>query len=422
MIRLRVQLVVGALTLLVGALIALAFALNKSEPERVPVESIVPLAEVVRVELSSQQLTIETRGSVRPLQEGNLACRVRGSVKQVSQALVVGGLVRAGDVLVEIEDHDYRLALERAHANRADAELALAREEREAQIARREWSGDGDRGRDGEPDELALRKPQLASVRARVAAAEADLERAQLDLERTRVRAPFDARVRSESVAVGDEVQVGQSLAELYAPYPLEVVLPVKDSELARLPARVLEALTTGAVPSAGAGSNGSGSQLAIDARLYGRFAGREYEWAGQIERTTGELDARTRMLSLIVRVDDVRAVDGDGLAPALLPGMFVEARIGGLELPDAARLPRAAVRDDGRAGGRVWVADRDRKLRFREVEVAWRGAREVVVSSGLTSGESVVVSPLENPVDGMSLRLIDGDGAETSAAPRAER
>jgi len=162
------------------------------------------------------------------------------------------------------------------------------------------------------------------------------------------------------------------------------VRLPIPDEELAHLELSLMP------------GSNGEGPPVTLSAD----FAGQRREWQGRVVRTEGELDPRSRMVHVVARVDDPYGSSAGGSAP-LSVGLFVDATIHGRELAGAVRIPRAALREDDR----VWVADAKDQLRIRRVEVAQRSRDEVVVKSGLGSGDRIILSSLTAPVEGMPVR-----------------
>ena len=60
------------------------------------------------------------------------------------------------------------------------------------------------------------------------------------------------------------------------------------------------------------------------EVRLRAEFAGREQEWTGQVVRTAGEIDAQTRMVTVIARVEDPYVREAAYLAQ---PGEFDAVR-----------------------------------------------------------------------------------------------
>ncbi|MBN2397018.1 MAG: efflux RND transporter periplasmic adaptor subunit, partial [Deltaproteobacteria bacterium] len=131
-------------------------------------------------------------------------------------------------------------------------------------------------------------------------------------------------------------------------------------------------------------------------ATIYADIAGHELTFSGKVVRAEGKVDEKTRMVTVVVRVDRPYATK-----PPLAIGLFVTVDISGRALPDAAVIPRAALRQ----GDIVWVVDDEGILHFRPVKVARYEEEEVIIESGLKDGEMVVFSPLKAPTDGMAVR-----------------
>lgn len=390
-----------------GLLVTFALVRLRPEVERQEVSTPPPLVRVVTVERTDHPLDVSSQGTVAPRTKSTLVAQVAGRILRVSPAFAAGGFFDRGELLVEIDPADYRLALEEAQAAVAQAAVRLELEEAQADVARREWT---ELGR-GEASALVKREPQVAEARAAVAAAEAAVERARLHLARTRVTAPFAGRVESTAADVGQYVAPGAPLAAVYSTEAAEIRLPVAQRELGYLE------VDLGAPGTAGA--NGSGHETAGPrVRLTAAVGGRRQQWDGRVVRTAGSIDPRSRMLDLFARVDNPfrRNAAGDGDGGPLPMGLFVEATIAGRVAEGVILLPRAALRDDDR----VLVADGDDRLRFRRVEVLRSEGDRVVIAAGLEAGERVNVSPLATVVDGMKVRTVedaeagrpsDGDG-----------
>jgi len=131
-------------------------------------------------------------------------------------------------------------------------------------------------------------------------------------------------------------------------------------------------------------------------------FAGALHTWEGKVVRTEGELDPKSRMVTLVARVADPYGRTSDRTRPPLAVGLFVEAVIEGLGLEDAFVLPRTALQE----GSRVMVIDGEERAYFRVVEVLREERDRVVITGGLRAGDLVCVSPLPGAVDGMRVRV----------------
>lgn len=379
---LRVLLPLGLIAL--GALGAVAMINSRSRPEVRQLEVPVPLVRVQTVELRDVQLVVRSQGTVSPRTESTLVAEIAGRVTWVASSFASGGFFEEHDVLLKIDAHDYRQAVVQASAAVARAELRLAREQAEADVARAEWSDLGQ----GTPTSLTLHEPQLADAAAALEAARAGLGQAQRDLERTRIRAPYAGRIRHKQVDVGQYVTPGTPLATVYAVDSAEIRLPLADDELAYVD------LPLG---YRGESDRPAGPRVLLRAH----FAGRTHEWEGRIVRTEGEIDPRSRMIHAVVRVDDPYARGGDPRRPPLAVGLYVEAEILGRVARQVAVLPRLALHGENQ----LLVVSDDDRLHFRTVEILRMTGDELIVSAGLQAGERICLSPLAAVTEGMRVR-----------------
>jgi multidrug efflux pump subunit AcrA (membrane-fusion protein) len=81
---------------------------------------------------------------------------------------------------------------------------------------------------------------------------------------------------------------------------------------------------------------------------------------------------------------------------------MFVRAEIEGRRLEQVVSIPGGAWRPDRG----VWIVDEHDQLRLRPVRVLRREPARVLVAEGLARGDRVVVSAIDGPIDGMSVRV----------------
>jgi RND family efflux transporter MFP subunit len=318
----------------------------------------------------------------------NLVPEVSGRVLEVHPSMVAGGFFRVGETLVSLDARDYELAVDRARAAVARAEVALERESAEAEVARQEW--DALNPGEAPPSGLVVREPQVRQAEAELEAARADLAVAELNLERTKLSLPFDGVVVSENVDIGQFATVGSVLATVYSTDLVEVRVPLEDRELAWFEAPLRP------------GGRGP------DATVITRFAGQEHRWSGRVARLEAEVDRASRMVNVVVEVP--RPFDPSDERPPLLPGMFVDVVIDGRIVSSVVPVPRYAIHD-----GAVWVAE-DGRLRIRPVEVV-RSEREITwIGGGLTAGDEVIVSPLDAVTDGMEIRTTTPEPATADA------
>lgn len=386
---------------LLSAGVAAAVYFQKTAPttKRAARQTTAPLVEVAEARKTTTEQIIEAMGVVEPAREIELVAEVEGTVKALSSRLVPGGLVHAGEIVVELDDRDYVLDVRLSEVGVTTAEADLAIEQGQQVVAREEAkllsSGTGARV---QATELSLRKPQLLKAEADLASARTDLEKARLDLARTKVKAPFNALVTSLDVNLGSRVSTQSSLATLVGTdeYWIEASLPM--DRLSRL-----DLEREGGIPV-------RISRHAGDETCPGTFC------QGRLVRLAGTLSTDTRMAKAIVSVRDPlgleQASENGTLSahkPLLILGEYVSLEIEGRPLEDVIEIPRQALRDENK----IWLA-KDGVLEIRPVEPVWKSEDHVYLRDGLAPGERVVVSEITAPLPGMKV-LLPG---EEEAAP----
>ncbi len=381
--RRRLPLLLPILILVVGGLGMRGLRGLRAEPDRQPRPRVVPSVEVQTVRLAAHRLVVRTQGTVSPRTSSRLVAEVGGRVVRVSDHFRPGSFFEEGDTLLVLDDRDLRVTLAQAQEALVAAQLRLALEDQERSVAAQEWeSFEG-----GPPSDLVLRRPQLASARAAVASAQTLVDKARRDLDRSRLVAPYDGRIRSKNVDLGDVLAPGTVAATVYAVDYAEIRLPIPDSDLAYLDLPL--------------GFRAQPRDHGPRVVLRCNFAQREGQWEGFIERSEAEIDSRTRMVHLVARVADPYGRN-TGTTTPLAVGMFVQAEILGREV-EGIRIPTAALRPDST----VLVVDAQDRIDIREVEVLQRGRRDTILAGGLEDGERICLSPLSAVVEAMRVQPV---------------
>jgi len=385
--------------IIVGAGIAGAAYLTKTAPrtaKRPPAEW-VPVVQVEPLRPASYTVKVKAMGAVVPARRIVLRSRVSGQVDAMHPEFTEGGFLNRGERILQLEDADYKLALQQAKSRLVESQYALKLELGRQEVAKKEWALlQGDWGTDPVDSDLALRKPHLDKVKADVAAAEAAMEKAALDLSRTRIEAPFNAMVLSKSVDIGSQVSPQEPLAELVGTdtYWVQASIPVNRLDWIRIPQR----------------SGGSGSKAAVI------YAG-NHRIEGMVARLIGDLTSEGRMAQVLIEVEDPLRLNQPGAdAPPLLIGEYVRVEMEGTRLEDVFVVPRTALRDNDT----VWMFSEDSTLEIRKVSPIWRDAETVVLENEVQAGDRLVVSGLPAPVAGMQVRLEEAAKGGNSGRPSA--
>lgn len=360
----------------------------------------VPQLNVQAQTLSSQAFTYQLTsfGVVKPRTQSLLQSQVSGEVVWLNGNFRDGGFFKRGEVLIKLDARDYQARLKTAQAAVLAAEQALIEEQARGEQAKQDWQRLGD---NGTPSPLVLREPQLASAQAKLWSAQAELASAELALSRTEIKAPYDGRVLSKKVDLGQLASNNTQLAEIYATDYIEVRLPLKQRDLPfiRLPEHYQDQQVDGWQP---------------DVQLQSTLFGDVQTWSGKIVRTESAIDSNAQQLYVVAQIDAPFAKQLDGKTPLKI-GQYVTAQITGNTVADQLVIPNKALYQNSY----VFVVDNG-KLARRDLQLAWQNDQASVVASGLQAGDVLVTSPLGQVVSGTAVSIVELDGQKQQvAAPR---
>ncbi|MFP6793282.1 MAG: efflux RND transporter periplasmic adaptor subunit [Pseudomonadales bacterium] len=360
--------------------------MQKDPPQTIDKKPPSMLVDVMRVHAANEKITVKAQGSVTPRTQTTLISEVSGLITEVSAAFVAGGFFSKGDVLVRIDDRNYRAEVKRAQAAVRAAETNVTRETGLADYAREDWERAQSVLRSSKAaTDLAMRKPQQAEALASLEFAKADLEKREGDLDRTVIRAPYDGMVREKRADIGQFVNSGSPLAVTFSVEVAEIRLPLPDSQLPYLNLDEHELV------------QGRGPGVVLSANIGGQLN----SWQGRIIRTEGIFDERSRVLYLVAQIDDPYNRYSQKWQHSLRMGTFVEAAIEGEQLDNVIRLPRTALRRDNK----IWTVSDNDTLRPVTVEIAHADEQSVLIRSGLISGQLICLTVPENPFPGTPVR-----------------
>lgn len=374
--------------------------LQEEEAEKPPSVQI-SVAKPVRM-----RMNVRSQGRVSAQTEIDMIAGVSGNIIEISPAFISGGVFKKGDLLISIDPAEYNLRVAQAQARVMEAKFQLTREEAEAEQAHEEWQLMGR----GNPKPLNLRIPQLREKRAKLAAEQEELKNAQLLRQRTEIRAPFNGRVRSKAVGLGQFISSETVLGRIYSTDFAEIRLPLSTQELAYIDLAGL--------------SQQSPDTRKIPVTLTANYQGQRRTWFGHIVRSEDVIDEETGMMVVVAQVPDPfflshsqsRSPQLESPPVSLPIGLFVEASIEGRWFDDLIALPASALLKENQ----VAVVDQSNRLRLRAVNVFRRKHEQIIIRDGLSAGERVLVGGLHYPVEGMRVTPVNPVTAQTNR--QAER
>ncbi|BDD86337.1 efflux RND transporter periplasmic adaptor subunit [Desulfofustis limnaeus] len=376
---------------------AILMAIGGCKNEQQAARPAPPPPEVNVVTLHTQpvKLVAELPGRTAAFRIAEVRPQVSGIVQK--RLFTEGSEVSAGELLYQIDPALYQANFDSAKAALAKAEVveASARQkaERYRTLVRTKAVS--------EQDQIEVEAAWKQAV-AEVAAAKAALEKARIDLDYTRVTAPISGRIGKSMISEGALVtaQQAMALAIIQQMDPIYVDLNQSSTDLLRLK----KELAAGQI-TADQQLRSPVTVILDDGSLYGH--------EGYLEFSDVSVDQSTGTVTMRAIVDNPDQ--------ELLPGMFVRARIAKGTRPDGILVPAASVIRNSRGQATVLVVDGDNTVAGRIIEIEQNRGEQVLIASGLTAGERVVVAGIQKVKPGMPVTVaeapvVDGQPATTAA------
>jgi membrane fusion protein, multidrug efflux system len=330
-----------------------------------------PMLEATEVGVTTLQpgsvaLQSELPGRTVAFKMSDVRPQASGIIKE--RRFEEGSTVAAGQVLYLIDPSSYQAAYDQAKADLTNAEAVEAssklKDERYEQLM--EMQGVSQQEAD---DARATHLQALASIALKKAA----LESARINLGYTQIRAPISGRIGKSTVTVGALVTANQdtALATIRALDPIYVDLTQSSTQVLQL-RRLL-------------GTEGmqSGSRK-VSLKLED---GSEYGEYGTLKFQEVAVDQATGSVTLRAQFPNPRG--------ELLPGMYVRAVLDEAVNSSALLAPQLSISRDARGNPVAMVVGKDDRVEQREVVIARSVGNNYLISSGLKSGDRLIVEGL---------------------------
>ena len=321
-----------------------------------------PEVSVVQVAPGAMAVADELPGRVVAFRVAEIRPQVNGVIQR--RLFEQGSEVRAGQALFQINSAPFSADANSAAASVQRAQAALGRaslqEKRLAPLVK----ADAVSGQDYD-DAVAARDQAAADL----AMSRAQLARSRVDLGFATVRSPITGRIDQAVFTEG-------ALASMTSEQPLATVQQIDRVYVdVRQPAARLETLREAA--RAGTADRGAPVEIVTSGGKALPVKGRLLFSGVSVDPSTGEVVAR---------------VEVPNPDRALLPGMFVRARLPRLSLPNALTVPEQAVQRDPTGKASVSIVGKDGKVAPRPIETGDTRDGKVIVTGGLKPGETVIV------------------------------
>ncbi len=361
-----------------------------------------PEVGVVTLALQSTTLKSELAGRTAAQMVAQIRPQVGGIVQK--RAFTEGAMVKAGDLLYQIDPASYQSAQASAKASLARAEATAAAARLKAKRQADLFAIEAISQQDNEDAQTALQQAE-----ADVASARAALETATINLERTRIVSPIAGRAETSTVTPGALVTANQetALTTVQQLDPIYVDIPQSSLEVLQL----RKALASGSLKSEG---DAARIQLVLE-------DGSTYAHEGKLQFAGVTVNTTTGAVTLRALVPNPEHL--------LMPGMYVRARLDKGTDPEALLVPQPAIGRDNTGKATALVVTPENKVEQRKVEVAEAIGTNWRVTDGLKAGERVVVEGSSKVRPGQRVRVVDvpvvtgatpSEGAQTKVSAAA--
>jgi len=344
--------------------------------------STVAVATATQTDLP---VIIEALGTVTPAATVTVRPQVAGTITQV--LFREGQMVRAGQVLVQIDPRQFQMDLLQAQGalTRDEAQLASAR----VTLARFQTLLAQDSIARQEVDTQAATVKQLQGS---VMSDRAAVGTAQLNLGYARIVAPVSGRVGLRVVDVGNYIGAGDAngVAVITTVSPIDVEFTVPQDDVPRIGART----ATGAVLPV----------TALDRTRTATLDKGTFSTLDNVVDTgTGTVRAKARFANA---------------GGTLFPSQFVNVRLELDTVRGAVVVPATALRKSA-DGAFVWLLNADRTVNKRKVVAGPSTTSQVSIASGLKVGEKVITEGGDRLTEGGKVQL---PGQAQRAGGKGER
>jgi membrane fusion protein, multidrug efflux system len=339
------------------------------------IEMGVPTVEVVSPAPGKATYALTLPAEVKPVVEAPIYARASGFIKK--WYVDIGGQVKAGDVLADIDTPELNQELEAARADlvRAEADLALAKTTSDRWTELLKTSSVSEQ-------EAAEKQADLKLKAANVDAAKANLQRLT-DLQSfAHVTAPFAGTITSRGIDVGDLINAtsGKELFRLADLHTLRVYVRVPQSATPNVEKGLQATMTVPEWPAK--------------------------KFPARVVRTSGAIDVSSRTLLVELEVDNTK--------DEVLAGSYAQVAFDDIKQDPALVLPSNTLifRSEG---PQVGVVKSNGQVELRNIVLGRDYGRTMEILSGVTATDKVIVNPSDSLTSGTTVRLPEAKLAETN-------
>ncbi|MDP8998469.1 MAG: efflux RND transporter periplasmic adaptor subunit [Pseudomonadota bacterium] len=349
----------------------------------------VQLVKLAKASKADFPLIERGYGTMASPQVVGINARITSQITKVN--VQDGQMVKAGDILIELDDRTIQTTLAKDVATLAKDQAVLANNDIQLQRARTLASRNAGPLQDVD-NAIAAQSSQMQIIDSDKAVIDAD----KLQLDFTKIRAPFDGKLGAISAVIGALVSppgnsgTQSSLLTITQMQPLRVIFRLAEQVLTPLQAALAKNPDSAIV------------------RVYASSSKNELD-EGKLNFIDSSVDPTSGTIGLAANIGNAKL--------NLWPGQRVSVDLEyGITL-GAITVPTVAVQQ-GQIGSFVWVVDDQNKAKATPVKVSRFEGELASISDGLTEGAQVVVEGQAKLSNGAEVRAGGGKPADANAKP----
>lgn len=308
--------------------------------------------EVTTAQLGTAASYYLTTATIEPSSDAKINARASGVVRQILRE--EGDNVKAGDILLLLEDDDQKLRLKQAEQKLSSSRrefLRLNKMSKAGAVATNEWE----------------------AANNNFLAAQTELELAQLALSYTKVAAPFNGRVVWREVDLGAHVTTGNLLFRIMAINPLLIRVHIPANRIGQV-------------------AKGQSVELNVDSA--------KEKLKGIVELVSPIVDPASGTIKVTIQLNQY--------PDSVRPGDFTEVKVITDKRENAMLLPSVAIIEE-RNQHYLYVEENNKAVR-KNIEVGYVIAEQTEILSGITAEDRVVIKGQRNLNEGNHLKVISSD------------